>query len=208
MRSQKLQQGVAWKQMLAVTAIVLVTGSVLCPAPFVRSRVLARRASCQSNMKQLGLAYVQYTQDNDQAFPPGRRPGGEGWAGQVYPYIKSPGVYHCPDDTESDPHISYAENLRLVHRKVTDIVAPALTVQSYEDTTPDCDPSALETSSATGLSAPGDSKRHDEISHSLNFLAVDGHVKYLKPGAVFSGPNAVRPKAAQNTPSVMTFAGK
>ncbi len=194
MRSPKSVAGVTWKEALAAAVIVLLVGSILFPLPHGRGDN-ARRASCQSNMRQLGLAYVQYAQDNDDLFPRGHTLSGEGWAGQVYPYVKSTGVYHCPDDTVSDPHISYAENGRVVRKKMAAVVDPTLTVLLYEDTTPECDPSTgWETVSATGLNAPQDSTRHDETRFSLNFLFVDGHVKYLRPGVASSG---LKPMTAQ-----------
>lgn len=56
-------------------------------------------ASCQSNMKQLGLALTQYMQDNDaQALPPTVSPAGQDWREAIYPYVKSTGIYQCPDN--------------------------------------------------------------------------------------------------------------
>ena len=59
----------------------------------------ARRASCQSNEKQLGLAFIQYTQDYDERLPPAQFSTPVGWAGEIYSYVKSTGVYTCPDDS-------------------------------------------------------------------------------------------------------------
>lgn len=58
------------------------------------------RVSCQSNMKQLGLALEQYTQDNN-ALPPTVLPAGQDWREAIYPYVKSVGIYRCPDDERS-----------------------------------------------------------------------------------------------------------
>ena len=41
-----------------------------------------------SNMKQIGLALVQYTQDNDEKYPTA-----DGWTKTIYPYIKSMDVF-------------------------------------------------------------------------------------------------------------------
>lgn len=64
-------------------------------------------------MKQLGLAFAQYSQDNDEQNPDGENwyyPGGNGWAGQIYAYVKSDAVFLCPDDTNANDIVSYAYN--------------------------------------------------------------------------------------------------
>ncbi len=61
---------------------------------------ISHRASCQSNMKQLGLALAQYAQDNDAlALPRTLSPTGQSWREAIYPYVKAIGVYECPDDS-------------------------------------------------------------------------------------------------------------
>ena len=72
-------------------------------------------------MKQLGLAFIQYTQDADEQMPCGINTGvatnGAGWAGQIYSYVKSTGVYKCPDDStginNNAQPVSYAFNQNL-----------------------------------------------------------------------------------------------
>ena len=62
--------------------------------------------SCLSNEKQIGLALVQYAQDNDDRLPMGTQPSpGLGWVGQTYPYAKNTGGFHCAED---DPHAGSA----------------------------------------------------------------------------------------------------
>ncbi len=51
-------------ELLVVIAIIAILAAILFPA-FARARENARKASCMSNMKQLGLAAAQYLQDND-----------------------------------------------------------------------------------------------------------------------------------------------
>ena len=57
-------------------------------------------------MKQIGLAFIQYTQDYDEREPAGFSYGA-GWAGQLYTYIKSDGVYKCPDDPQAIIYTNY-----------------------------------------------------------------------------------------------------
>jgi prepilin-type processing-associated H-X9-DG protein len=58
------------------------------------------QVTCMSQLKQIGLALVEYEEDYDEKLPGGLSGygSGSGWAGQVYPYIKSTSVFQCPAD--------------------------------------------------------------------------------------------------------------
>jgi prepilin-type N-terminal cleavage/methylation domain-containing protein/prepilin-type processing-associated H-X9-DG protein len=56
-------------ELLVVIAIIAILAAILFPV-FAQAREKARQSSCQSNLKQLGLAYMQYVQDYDEKFPP------------------------------------------------------------------------------------------------------------------------------------------
>jgi len=55
-------------ELLVVIAIIAILAAILFPV-FARARENARRTSCLSNLKQIGLGFVQYTQDYDEKYP-------------------------------------------------------------------------------------------------------------------------------------------
>ncbi|RYF45134.1 MAG: DUF1559 domain-containing protein [Cytophagaceae bacterium] len=93
-------------ELLVVIAIIAILAAILFPV-FARARENARRASCQSNLKQIGLGIMQYTQDYDEKYPIGTWAyvNGNGvqsaWDVVTQPYLKSTQVITCPSDTAS-----------------------------------------------------------------------------------------------------------
>lgn len=96
-------------ELLVVVGIIAVTAAILFPV-FAATRERGRRTQCLSNERQLGMAILQYAGDNnDKLFVAGANPHGFGyaglglgWAGKSYSYIKSVGVFRCPDDVTAD----------------------------------------------------------------------------------------------------------
>ncbi|BCM93346.1 hypothetical protein IAD21_05237 [Abditibacteriota bacterium] len=96
-------------ELLVVIAIIAILAAILFPV-FARARENARRSSCQSNLKQIGLGLLQYTQDYDEQMV-AIYYGTNGWnnvAGDsnnykwmdaVQPYTKSEQIFDCPSDT-------------------------------------------------------------------------------------------------------------
>ncbi|MDR3706763.1 MAG: DUF1559 domain-containing protein [Capsulimonadaceae bacterium] len=94
-------------ELLVVIAIIAILAAILFPV-FATAREKARQTSCSSNEKQIALALLQYINDYDERMPCGRpsyvpENHGVGWAGEVYPYIKSVSAFLCPDDTTTIP---------------------------------------------------------------------------------------------------------
>ena len=83
-------------ELLVVIAIIAILAAILFPV-FARARENARRSSCQSNLKQIGLGFLQYFGDNDEQFPPNKNE--TAWpGGAIQPYLKSTQILRCSGD--------------------------------------------------------------------------------------------------------------
>ncbi len=132
-------------ELLVVIAIISILVAILFPV-FATAREKARQSACANNEKQIGLALLQYTQDYDESPPYWNHSVGTdygGWAGQMYPYIKSTAVFSCPDDlyiaTAPKTTVSYAANAYALNNSslrhsTSQYIAPAVTVAFFEVT--------------------------------------------------------------------------
>jgi len=143
---QNFKRGFTLIELLVVIAIISILAAILFPV-FARARENARRASCMSNLKQIGLAFVQYTQDYDEHYPPNiwgvlnnsstytpsTIPGAykicDGntacgsyatWIDSIYPYVKNSQIFTCPSQspTSTTNYPSYAYNTSIGHASV------------------------------------------------------------------------------------------
>ena len=111
--SEKGYRGFTLIELLVVIAIISILAAILFPV-FARARENARRASCMSNLKQIGLAVMMYTQDYDEHLPaykmtnktpwPTFNSGLNGnstwlWWHMIFAYVKNPQVFICPSTT-------------------------------------------------------------------------------------------------------------
>jgi prepilin-type N-terminal cleavage/methylation domain-containing protein/prepilin-type processing-associated H-X9-DG protein len=93
-------------ELLVVIAIIAILAAILFPV-FAQAREKARAVSCLSNTRQLGTAFMMYIQDYDETLPQGSNRfyygflSGNGWAGQIAPYVKNDGIFKCPSDPTS-----------------------------------------------------------------------------------------------------------
>jgi prepilin-type N-terminal cleavage/methylation domain-containing protein/prepilin-type processing-associated H-X9-DG protein len=115
-RSQQVRnRGFTLIELLVVIAIIAILAAILFPV-FARARENARRASCQSNLKQIGLGILQYTQDYDERLPASGYRGLPGaanpnlrynpWQGTIQPYVKSTQVFACPSNTKNTTKVN------------------------------------------------------------------------------------------------------
>jgi prepilin-type N-terminal cleavage/methylation domain-containing protein/prepilin-type processing-associated H-X9-DG protein len=105
-------------ELLVVIAIISILAAILFPV-FAQAREKARQATCQSNLKQIGLAFLQYTEDNDEDYPCNPADPflwqGEHFRWPIMPYLgigqtqaansenasggpNSAAILHCPSD--------------------------------------------------------------------------------------------------------------
>lgn len=141
-------------ELLIVIAIIAILASIIFPV-FARARESARRAGCQSNMKQLGLAITQYAQDYDEVMVPDCLDGtayatgcyvatstateNYKWMDLIYPYVKSEQAFNCPSARSSHPKYSYANGANYGHYSVNggysrDTNAPDAPFSHYRQT--------------------------------------------------------------------------
>jgi prepilin-type N-terminal cleavage/methylation domain-containing protein/prepilin-type processing-associated H-X9-DG protein len=102
-------------ELLVVIAIIAILAAILFPV-FAQAKEAAKKTTCLSNLKQLGLATKMYLSDHEDAFPKVDWNDGKGydaampdgrkfqgwvvWPLYFYPYVKSKGMYVCPTDPD------------------------------------------------------------------------------------------------------------
>lgn len=104
----------------------------LLPPPAPPAPVIASAAEVStSNLKQIGLGLIQYTQDNNETLPPMQNASAAKAA--LFPYIKSDSVFEQPPS-----HTFYRPNASLSRRKLASFDSPA-TMAAYFETSPQAD---------------------------------------------------------------------
>jgi prepilin-type N-terminal cleavage/methylation domain-containing protein/prepilin-type processing-associated H-X9-DG protein len=184
-------------ELLVVIAIISIIAAILFPV-FARARENARKASCQSNLKQVGLGFAMYIQDYDERFP-NRLTTSQTttWRSNLQPYIKSTQVFKCPSNSDDALDIAgvsgnYAVNNANAHFGNESGDPTAFPVASVENTAqkllvvehsgPYTDYASNWT---TWLSTTATWVSSGWAGHNgmWNVLFVDGHVKSMKPSA-------------------------
>ena len=203
--SRRGRSGFTLIELLVVIAIIAILAAILFPV-FQKVRENARRSSCTSNLKQLSLAVVQYNQDYDEFMPlsVGNNTYG-GWVyytgftgvnqttptsfdptqGSIYPFVKSKGVYVCPDDA-SGQALSYSVNGFVVAASaggplsISQFSEPSVTALFNEET------DGFQGSTDDGYFSPPTAGNVPTLRHSTGavYAFCDGHAKWYHDGTL------------------------
>jgi prepilin-type N-terminal cleavage/methylation domain-containing protein len=195
-RTDSEHKGFTLIELLVVIAIIAILAAILFPV-FARARENARRASCQSNLKQLGLGFAQYTQDYDERYPPydGGNAASVGWGNCLMPYLKSSQLWKCPSTLYKQDNYpngwglgtgstynDFGFNIYLNQFHIAAIEFPtSVNLLSFRGDG-QCDLSCFN--DGTKSIPYASMQRHFEGD---NYAFVDGHVKWFKQGKVLSG---------------------
>ncbi|RYX84294.1 DUF1559 domain-containing protein [bacterium] len=154
-------------ELLVVIAIIAILAAILFPV-FARARENARRASCQSNLKQIGLGLIQYSQDYDELvvrswFGIDKDASGIGrykWMDAIYPYVKSEQIFNCPSDTANATRSDVTKNALYKYHSGTTSDSLGYNYGSYGanntyyDIGPDAQPPFSRSASLSSIAAP------------------------------------------------------
>ena len=198
-----MRKGFTLIELLVVIAIIAILAAILFPV-FAKAREKARQTSCLSNMKQLGLAQLQYCQDYDEVLVPNATavytylapdgtvinispPSAMLWMYLIYPYVKNVQVFNCPSHSNEwspsayDASFGYGKNEFLGGRSLAQCYSPADTILCCDSDyyLSDWDVTADPDGSTGSDNATMPAARHN---NGANFSFVDGHSKWMADG--------------------------
>ena len=206
-RGSAPKRGFTLIELLVVIAIIAILAAILFPV-FAKARENARRTSCASNLKQIGLGIMQYTQDYDEMMVPAvvtctdaSCPSGyRGFEALIMPYVKSGQLFVCPSNSNKSKLLGNAGEaldgtlINQSYGTLSDNVSYAALqdfgAHSLSDylspsqclTAFDSDkPYATDSETDAGDPTNGIGPGSNGHLGMANFLFVDGHVKSLKP---------------------------
>jgi prepilin-type N-terminal cleavage/methylation domain-containing protein/prepilin-type processing-associated H-X9-DG protein len=201
------RRGFTLIELLVVIAIIAILAAILFPV-FSQAREAARKATCQSNLKQIGTAVQMYTQDADEAMPNSGSGAGGDVVRLLQPYTKQAfgqGIWKCPSHPQLTPisgwTSSYGYNFQYLLAPGPDyphdgyngfdnsgvslafLQRPADTLLFMDHTAPTSNVNLW-----SYIVRPGDTQNNDgfgrpHFRHSgqANVLYCDGHVKVTRP---------------------------
>ncbi|HEY3331096.1 MAG TPA: DUF1559 domain-containing protein [Capsulimonadaceae bacterium] len=99
------RKGFTLIELLVVIAIIAILAAILFPV-FAKAREKARQSACASNLKQIGIAQLQYEQDYDEMHLSWLNMVGATnttWQTILQPYVKSKEMFTCPTNAPNSP---------------------------------------------------------------------------------------------------------
>lgn len=184
-------------ELLVVIAILATLAGVLFPV-MGRARERARQTQCASNLRQISMALIIYTDDHDGSLPPCRNPDrvsrfslpwdpamDEAWWDVILPYLGSmPGILFCPSVRSYVP--PYCLNAGFAaegHTSLSAATMPSETILVVEHQPPDKPGETCQGGAVGAVFTDAGPFHH---FGKMNAAFADGHLKALGPDSLES----------------------